>query len=101
MRNARPKDLAGLAGVAAVVGNSHKALTPEILGLVRDRVGVAPLASRELVSVQSLLYGRPVPIWADDRFAHSFLEEAQLAPGRKLAQPENSGRVREPLLRFA
>jgi len=23
----------------------------------------------------------PVPIWADDRFAHSFLEEAQVAPG--------------------
>jgi threonylcarbamoyladenosine tRNA methylthiotransferase MtaB len=76
-----PEELAGLAGVAAVVGNSHKALAPGIiLGLVRDRVGVAPLASRELVSVQSLLYGG-VPIWADDRFAHSFLEEAQLAPG--------------------
>ncbi len=24
---------------------------------------------------------RPAPIWVDDRFAHSFLEEAQLAPG--------------------
>ncbi|MGD0520260.1 MAG: MiaB/RimO family radical SAM methylthiotransferase [Terracidiphilus sp.] len=76
-----PEELAGLAGVAAVVGNSHKALAPGIiLELVRDRAGVAPLTPPELVSVQSLLSGG-VPIWADDRFAHSFLEEAQLAPG--------------------
>ncbi len=76
-----PEELAGLAGVAAVVGNSHKALAPGIiLNLVRDRTGVAPEAPPELVSVQSLLSGG-VPIWADDRFAHSFLEEAQLAPG--------------------
>jgi threonylcarbamoyladenosine tRNA methylthiotransferase MtaB len=71
-----PEELAGMAGVAAVVGNSHKALAPEIiLGLAGNRA--APPA---LVSVQSLLAGG-VPIWADDRFAHSFLEEAQLAPG--------------------
>jgi threonylcarbamoyladenosine tRNA methylthiotransferase MtaB len=31
--------------------------------------------------VQSLLDGAQAPIWADDRFAHSFLEEGQLAPG--------------------
>ena len=42
--------------------------------------GVALPAPPELVSVQSLLSGG-VPIWADDRFAHSFLEEAQLSPG--------------------
>jgi threonylcarbamoyladenosine tRNA methylthiotransferase MtaB len=38
----------------------------------------------ELVSVHSLLIGgaqASAPIWADDRFAHSFLEEAHLAPG--------------------
>jgi threonylcarbamoyladenosine tRNA methylthiotransferase MtaB len=76
-----PKELAGLAGVAAVVGNSHKALAPGIiLDLVRDQAGVAPLAPPELVSVQSLL-SSGVPIWVDDRFAHSFLEETQLAPG--------------------
>ncbi|MGP8270132.1 MAG: MiaB/RimO family radical SAM methylthiotransferase [Terracidiphilus sp.] len=73
-----PEELAGLAGVVGVVGNSHKALAPGIiLDLVRDRVDVVP---PELVSVQSLLVGG-VPIWADDRFAHSFLEEAQPAPG--------------------
>jgi threonylcarbamoyladenosine tRNA methylthiotransferase MtaB len=76
-----PEELAGMAGVAAVVGNSHKALTPEIaLGLT--------LQAEErgsLVSVQSLLTGGnspgQAPIWVDDRFAHSFIEEAQLAPG--------------------
>jgi len=74
-----PQELAGLAGVAAVVGNSHKALAPQIiLGLARDRAGrVAP---EDFVSVESVLSGG-VPVWVDDRFAHSFLEEAQLVPG--------------------
>ncbi len=32
--------------------------------------------------MQSILASHtPAPIWADDRFAHSFLEEAPLAPG--------------------
>jgi threonylcarbamoyladenosine tRNA methylthiotransferase MtaB len=132
-----PEELAAMAGVAAVVGNSHKALAPEIiLGLaggqgssagddpekhpsrakalidsvdvlwglkppppsgsglsVDGKIPTDPYRSlteadlspaRELVSVQSLLTGgaqASAPIWADDRFAHSFLEEAQLAPG--------------------
>ncbi len=68
-----PQELAALAGVSAVVGNSHKALAPEIiLKLAREEAS--------LVSVQSLLSGG-APVWADDRFAHSFLEEAQLTPG--------------------
>src|ERR1019366_10829640 len=37
-----PAELAGLAGVAAVVGNSHKALAPQIiLGLAEGREGAA------------------------------------------------------------
>jgi threonylcarbamoyladenosine tRNA methylthiotransferase MtaB len=83
-----PRELAGLAGVAAVVGNSHKALAPEIvLELARasalDRSGGhALVAAPSLLSVQSLVAGDArAPIWADDRFAHSFLEEAQLVPG--------------------
>jgi threonylcarbamoyladenosine tRNA methylthiotransferase MtaB len=77
-----PEELAKLAGVAAVVGNSHKALAPEIaLNLARVSSGeaVLPLPSG-MVSVESLLSGS-VPVWVDDRFAHSFLEEAQMAPG--------------------
>jgi threonylcarbamoyladenosine tRNA methylthiotransferase MtaB len=80
-----PQELAALAGVAAVVGNSHKALAPEIalnlLGAEHAGSEREAAASPALVSVQSLLAGAPAPIWADDRFAHSFLEEAQLAPG--------------------
>jgi len=37
------------------------------------------------------------PHLADDRFAHSFLEEAQLAPAPRPAQPQNSGRLRQSL----
>jgi threonylcarbamoyladenosine tRNA methylthiotransferase MtaB len=75
-----PGELAGMAGVAAVVGNSHKALAPEIvLGLAqRHRAGAA--SASELVPVAALMAGA-VPVWADDRFAHSFLEEAQVLPG--------------------
>jgi threonylcarbamoyladenosine tRNA methylthiotransferase MtaB len=83
-----PEELAGLKGVAAVVGNSHKALAPEIiLGLAegRDGAGTAAepgLAHTALVRVESLLSGGTLAsIWADERFAHSFLEGAQVVPG--------------------
>ncbi len=86
-----PQELAAMAGVAAVVGNSHKALAPEIVldlmrGLELTR-GAGRLSSRpqELVPVASLLAASApqfspgeaqAPIWADDRFAHSFIEDA-------------------------
>jgi threonylcarbamoyladenosine tRNA methylthiotransferase MtaB len=80
-----PQELASMAGVAAVVGNSHKALAPEIvLGLATPIEKNAPPVPPDLVSLQSLLAGNmpgTAPIWADDRFAHSFIEEAQLVPG--------------------
>jgi threonylcarbamoyladenosine tRNA methylthiotransferase MtaB len=85
-----PEELAELAGVAAVVGNSHKALAPEIaLKLVEESTpaatGDGPIARPKLVSVESLLArgigNGAAPIWADDRFAHSFLEDAQVVPG--------------------
>lgn len=72
-----PVELAGLGGVAAVVGNSHKALAPRIVvDLAR---GSSFPAGDGLIPVVSLLGA--VPVWADDRFAHSFLEEAQVLPG--------------------
>jgi threonylcarbamoyladenosine tRNA methylthiotransferase MtaB len=82
-----PEELAAMAGVVAVVGNSHKALVPEI---IRELAGVADPAKvqpRRFLPVTSLLAaGGSAPIWADDRFAHSFIEEAHgsdtmLAPG--------------------
>jgi threonylcarbamoyladenosine tRNA methylthiotransferase MtaB len=72
-----PEELAGMAGVAAVVGNSHKALAPEIaLGLAGGGE-----AAGSMVSVASLLGNSSAVVLADDRFAHSFLEEAQVLPG--------------------
>jgi threonylcarbamoyladenosine tRNA methylthiotransferase MtaB len=76
-----PEELAGMAGVAAVIGNSHKALAPQIiLNLSGAAVMQARPVSEGLVRVESLLAGA-VPVWADDGFAHSFLEEAPLVPG--------------------
>jgi threonylcarbamoyladenosine tRNA methylthiotransferase MtaB len=93
-----PEELAALAGVAAVVGNSHKALAPEIaLRLATGRPAATP-AAPELVPVTALLAAnapasvparRPndqgpslgVPVWVDEQFAHSFIEDAQLLPG--------------------
>ena len=88
------EELAAMAGVTAVVGNSHRALVPEIiLGLTRgeeltygaERMTSAaspvPICERPgapaVVPVASLLApgGSSAPIWADDRFAHSFIED--------------------------
>jgi threonylcarbamoyladenosine tRNA methylthiotransferase MtaB len=76
-----PGELAGLAGVTAVVGNSHKALAPEIiLGLLGR---AEQHAENELIKIQAAQAASASPqvVWADDRFAHSFLEEAQVVPG--------------------
>jgi threonylcarbamoyladenosine tRNA methylthiotransferase MtaB len=89
-----PQELASIAGVAAVVGNSHKALAPEIVfNLARNPEnylanslanGAAAALPPSIVPVASLLAAntaQTAPIWADDRFAHSFIEDAQLTPG--------------------
>jgi threonylcarbamoyladenosine tRNA methylthiotransferase MtaB len=77
-----PQELASLPGVAAVVGNSHKALTPQIVESLAGAsagndfsafVDVRALVTRDGSSV--------APVWADDQFAHSFLQEAQVVPG--------------------
>jgi threonylcarbamoyladenosine tRNA methylthiotransferase MtaB len=73
-----PEELAALAGVSAVIGNSHKALAPEIA----LHLAAAPNVSREtepaFVPTHALLAGA-APVWVDDRFAHTFIEEAPLA----------------------
>src|ERR1039458_5817584 len=64
-----PEELAEMPGVAAVVGNSHKAFAPEIA----LRLALKSEESGSLVSVQSLLTGSgsssQAPVWVDDRFA--------------------------------
>jgi threonylcarbamoyladenosine tRNA methylthiotransferase MtaB len=82
-----PQELAGMAGVAAVVGNSHKALAPEIVFNLTQAESKTAILPPALVPVESLLSApAAAQVWVDDRFAHSFLEEthfgeAQLAPG--------------------
>jgi len=91
-----PQELAALAGVAAVIGNSHKGLAPEIvLGLIQGsaaaaatflvQIQPAPAVSQALPQVElappQVELASPQVVWADDRFAHSFLKGAQLTPG--------------------
>jgi threonylcarbamoyladenosine tRNA methylthiotransferase MtaB len=74
-----PEELAAVPGVAAVIGNSHKALAPQIaLALIKQ-----PVASTvPLIQIQSAPNATSAPhVLADDTFAHSFLEEAPLVPG--------------------
>jgi threonylcarbamoyladenosine tRNA methylthiotransferase MtaB len=79
-----PGEMAAIDGVSAVIGNSHKALAPQIIAdlLAPGTAGRAP-ASPELLPVHALRAGG-APIWADDRFAHSFIEDAPLAPGAQI-----------------
>jgi threonylcarbamoyladenosine tRNA methylthiotransferase MtaB len=83
-----PEELAGLKGVAAVVGNSHKALAPEIilrlLGRVEPREGNGLIQLQAATNIERAISEQLAPpqvVWADDRFAHSFLEETQIVPG--------------------
>jgi threonylcarbamoyladenosine tRNA methylthiotransferase MtaB len=84
-----PQELAAMPGVAAVVGNSHKALAPQIVfnlarGVAETATGVSQAHPPSIIPVVSLLSAsapQTAPIWADDRFAHSFIEETHLAPG--------------------
>lgn len=76
-----PEELAGLAGVAAVIGNSHKALAPEIAIQI---AGGSENATRQAGFVPThALFAGAAPVWMDDRFAHSFMEEAPTAGDRQ------------------
>lgn len=71
-----PGELAALEGVAAVVGNSHKAFAPAIA----LSLAASPASEPSIVPLHSLV-NSGTQVWADDSFAHSFLEEAQVVPG--------------------
>jgi threonylcarbamoyladenosine tRNA methylthiotransferase MtaB len=86
-----PEELAGLEGVSAVVGNSHKRLAPRIIlgllgraALLTDDGLVHFQAATNLERAMSEQLAPPQVaqvVWADGQFLHSFLEEAQIAPG--------------------
>ncbi len=82
-----PEEIASLDGVSAVVGNSHKGLAPKIvLSLAQESLPNRefpsnPAPTGALLPATTLLTGSgTAKIWADDRFAHSYIEEAQVAP---------------------
>jgi threonylcarbamoyladenosine tRNA methylthiotransferase MtaB len=76
-----PDELAAISGVAAVIGNSHKAMAPEIaLRLAESTVEAPFFTQTSFVPTHSLVAGA-APVWADDRFAHSFIEETPLVGG--------------------
>jgi len=76
-----PAEVAALTGVAAVVGNSHKGLVPEIVqGLVARRADFGT-SSAIVPAADLLVKSTQAGIWADDRFAHSYIEDAQVLPG--------------------
>lgn len=78
-----PQELTAMPGVAAVVGNSHKALAPEIISSLASRQTDTAGPGADIIPVASLLASAQSAsnVWVDDRFAHSFLEDVQLAPG--------------------
>jgi threonylcarbamoyladenosine tRNA methylthiotransferase MtaB len=80
-----PEELAALPGVAAVIGNSHKALAPGIAMHLAQGGVQLPASQPSLVPIQSLIASRgtvnQAVVLADDTFAHSFLEEAPVLPG--------------------
>jgi threonylcarbamoyladenosine tRNA methylthiotransferase MtaB len=78
-----PEELAAIPGVRAVVGNSHKALAPGLIAELADGRARGIGSNSELISVQALLNLGKTAILADDRFAHSFLEEALVLPNSK------------------
>jgi threonylcarbamoyladenosine tRNA methylthiotransferase MtaB len=102
-----PAELAALEGVAAVIGNSHKALAPQLVrGLLEpahasstaELVQIAPAnpqkssGQHEPSTAQAVMAPPQVAVVAppqvaqvvvDDAFAHSFLEEEQVTPGEQ------------------
>ncbi len=79
-----PAELAAINGVTAVVGNSHKALVPEIVVNLKRRAEPSATVPPAFVSLETLLapQGAAATLQVvDDEFAHTFIEEAQLVPG--------------------
>jgi threonylcarbamoyladenosine tRNA methylthiotransferase MtaB len=74
-----PGEVARLAGVDAVVGNSHKGLLAEVVARMR-RAGVAGLTPNEgFVALGDVADAGGVPVLVDDRFAHANLAAEDLA----------------------
>ncbi len=77
-----PQELADIAGVSAVIGNSHKALTPEVALKLAEAPGLPRHEHNGLIQIQAAQAAAAAPpVLADETFAHSFLEEAPILSG--------------------
>jgi threonylcarbamoyladenosine tRNA methylthiotransferase MtaB len=84
-----PDELARLAGVDAVVGNSHKGLLGDVIARMREQAGgglAGPGAASGFVSLHELMGAHEVtgaahgvPVLVDDSFAHANLAAEDLA----------------------
>ncbi|MDQ1452118.1 MAG: threonylcarbamoyladenosine tRNA methylthiotransferase MtaB [Acidobacteriaceae bacterium] len=76
-----PQEVARLAGVDAVVGNSHKGLLGDVVARMRCSASdsdAAP-AANGFVALSDVGDARGVPVLVDDRFAHANLAADDLA----------------------
>lgn len=69
-----PNEVARLAGVDAVVGNSHKALVGQMVARLEEAAG-----SFGFIPLAQMTDPDGVPVLADDRFAHANLAAEDLA----------------------
>ncbi len=83
-----PEEVARLAGVDAVIGNSHKGLLAPVVARMRqagdaglpDTAGfVGPEFGAGFVSLGDVTGARGIPVLVDDRFAHANLAAEDLA----------------------
>jgi threonylcarbamoyladenosine tRNA methylthiotransferase MtaB len=79
-----PQEIAGLPGVGAVVGNSHKSLVPDLAlsgsALSGGRNTSAVAAAADFVPLGAIAAaGGGAPVFADDQFAHADLAAGELA----------------------
>jgi threonylcarbamoyladenosine tRNA methylthiotransferase MtaB len=74
-----PEEVARLAGVDAVVGNSHKGLLGQVVGQMRRAGDAGPSDQAGFVSLREVTGAGGVPVLADDRFAHANLAAEDLA----------------------
>ena len=78
-----PRQLAELAGVDAVVGNSHKALVPELALRLAGKQSFAAEKGRSktaagFLALAEVASASGAPVFADDRFAHANLAAGDL-----------------------
>ena len=74
-----PEEVARLAGVDAVVGNSHKALLGQVVGQLEQASGSGLTDGAGFIPLTKVAGRGGVPVLADDRFAHANLAADDLA----------------------